>query len=123
MRYLLLEKDLEERDALDLITKSSIYSFLKSQFAENVVKEIWRSSYASSDQIMAASTNFFLLFDFYHCEKDEEFNNRLFKGKSVKKIENNSMQFTVWRYSAKSRIIIETINTLIIAACVHYYLR
>ena len=30
MRYLLLEKDMEERDSLDLITKYSIYSFLKS---------------------------------------------------------------------------------------------
>jgi hypothetical protein len=51
MRYLLLEKDLEERDALDLITKYSIYVFLESQFAENIVKEIWRSSYATRDSI------------------------------------------------------------------------
>jgi hypothetical protein len=33
------------------------------------------------------------------------------------------MQFTVWRYSAKSRAIIETINTIIIAAIAHYFLR
>jgi len=30
MRYLLLEKDIEGRDALDLITKFSIYRFLQS---------------------------------------------------------------------------------------------
>jgi len=51
MRYLLLEKDIEERDALDLITNYSIFAFLQSQYAENVVKEIWRSPYAMNDTI------------------------------------------------------------------------
>jgi hypothetical protein len=68
IRYLLLEKDLEERDSLDLITKWSILRFLQSSFAENVVKEIWRSPYATSDQIQNASTNFYLLFKYYNCE-------------------------------------------------------
>ena len=72
MRYLLLEKDMEDRDALELITKLEIYTFLQSQFAENVVKEIWRSAYATSDSIWAASTNFFLLFNYFHCEQDLE---------------------------------------------------
>ena len=40
MKYLLLEKDFEHRDALDLITQYQIVEFLESQFAENVVKEI-----------------------------------------------------------------------------------
>ena len=47
MKYLLLEKDFEHRDALDLITQYQIVEFLESHFAENVVKEIWRSSYAT----------------------------------------------------------------------------
>jgi len=72
MRYLLLEKDIEDRDALDLITKYEIVTFLKTQFAENVVKEIWRSPYATNDMIFEASTNFFLLFKYYHCEQDVE---------------------------------------------------
>lgn len=37
MRYLLLEKDIENRDSLDLINKFQIWEFLESQFAENVV--------------------------------------------------------------------------------------
>jgi hypothetical protein len=51
MRYLLLEKDVENRDALELITNFHIYTFLKSQYSENVVKEIWRSPYATNDMI------------------------------------------------------------------------
>ena len=87
----MLDKDIMNRDALQLITKYSIVKFLDSQFAENVVKEIWRSPYATCDHIMSASTNFYLLFEYYHCIVDEEYNNRLYKGKSVKNIQNHSM--------------------------------
>jgi hypothetical protein len=91
MRYLLLEKDFEDRDALDLITRFHIYDFLRSPYAENVVKEIWRSPYATSDSIFSASTNFFLLFQYYDCIQDEEINQRMGRGKDIKTIQNHSM--------------------------------
>jgi hypothetical protein len=37
-----------------------------------VVKEIWRSPYAAGDSLFNASTNFFMLFKYYHCTMDEE---------------------------------------------------
>ena len=123
MRYLLLEKDFEDRDALDLITAFHIFDFLRSPYAENVVKEIWRSPYATSDSIFSASTNFFLLFEYYDCIQDEEINQRLGRGKDVSSIQNHSMQFTVWRYSGKSRMIVEFLTTVLIATLVHVYLR
>lgn len=46
MKYLLLDKDFEHRDALDLITQFKIEAFLESQFAYHIVNEIWRSKYA-----------------------------------------------------------------------------
>ena len=49
MRFLLLEKDMENRDALDIITRYRITAFLESKFADNVVKEIWRSPYSTND--------------------------------------------------------------------------
>lgn len=72
MRYLLLEKDFEHRDALDLINKFQISEFLESKFAENVVQEIWRSSYSTNDSVFSASTNHNLTFNFNHCIRDEE---------------------------------------------------
>ena len=72
MKYLLLEKDFENRDALDLITTYAIEEFLESQFAENVVQEMWRSSYATYDSILAASTNHMLTFHFWDCVRDLE---------------------------------------------------
>jgi hypothetical protein len=49
MRFLLLEKDMENRDSLDLITRFNVVAFLESKFADNVVKEIWRSPYSTND--------------------------------------------------------------------------
>ena len=123
MRFLLLEKDVEERDSLDLITHYQIFSFLESQFAENVVKEIWRSPYATNDSIFTASTNYYFLFQYYNCIEDNEIKRRLWKGKDIKHIENHPMQFTVWRFSGKSRVIIEFFTTLLITGVIHYYLR
>lgn len=45
------------------------------------------------------------------------------KGKDVRKIHNHSMQFTVWRYSGKSRMITEFLTTMLITTLVHNYLR
>jgi len=72
MKFLLLEKDFEHRDSLDLITEHYIEEFLFSQHAENVVREIWRSSYATQDSIFTASTNHMLTFHYWHCIRDEE---------------------------------------------------
>ena len=72
MRYLLLEKDFENRDSLDMISRYQIEEFLESKYAENVVKEIWRSPYATNNQIFSASTNHNLTFNFNHCVRDEE---------------------------------------------------
>ena len=67
MRYLLLEKDFEHRDALDLITTHKIFPLLESKFADNVVKEIWRSPYSTNNQLFSASTNHHLTFEYWNC--------------------------------------------------------
>jgi len=84
MKYLLLDKDFEFRDSLDLITRYQIEEFLESQFAENVVKEIWRSAYATNDSIVSASTNHMLTFEWWHCVTDVEKEQPFLRLKDVK---------------------------------------
>lgn len=86
MRYLLLEKDFENRDSLDLITTYEISEFLESQFADNVVKEIWRSPYATNNSIFSASTNHQLTLNYWHCVKDEEIDRRFYHTKDIKEV-------------------------------------
>lgn len=119
MRFLLLEKDLEHRDSLDMITEFNIIAFLESKFADNVVKEIWRSPYSTNDSIFSASTNHFLTFGYWNCVQDEELHHRFYHDKDIKTFEAHPMQFTVWRYSGKSRIIVEFVATIILSIIVH----
>lgn len=119
MKYLLLEKDFEHRDALDLISRHRIGEYLESQFAENVVQEIWRSSYATQDSILSASTNHMLVWHYWHTIRDLEADQPFMKLKDVNKIEAHPMQFTVWRNSPKARVMIEFLVTVAFATAVH----
>ena len=121
MKFLLLEKDFEFRDALDLIPRFSIVELLESRFAENVVKEIWHSSYATHDSIVSASTNHMLVFEWWDCVRDVEQDQPFFRIKDVSSIEAHLMQFTVWRFSPKARTIIEFLVTVMFATLVHIY--
>ena len=81
MRYLLLEKDFENRDSLDLISKYTITELLESPLAENVVKSIWRSAYAANSDIFSASTNHKNTFYFLNFIRDEEDDKKWLDGK------------------------------------------
>jgi hypothetical protein len=119
MKYLLLEKDFEYRDSLDLITRYQVVEFLESQFAENVVKEIWRSLYATQDSIFSASTNHMLTWKYWNFIRDIEADQPFLQVKDVNKIEPHPMQFFVWRNSPKARVLIEFIVTVAFATAVH----
>lgn len=87
MRYLLLEKDFENRDSLELITRYNITPLLESQFADNVVREIWRSPYATNNSLFSASTNHKLTFYYWNCIKDDELTSRFYQPKDLKSFE------------------------------------
>ena len=40
----------------------------------------------------------------------------------MKSIEAHPLQFTVWRYSGKSRMIIEFASTVVMAIVMHYFI-
>ena len=119
MRYLLLEKDFEYRDALDLITIHKIYPMLESKFADNVVKEIWRSPYSTNNSLFSASTNHHLTFGYWNFVSDEEQSNRFYHDKDIKSFEAHPLQFTVWRFSGKSRVIVEFVSTILLSIAIH----
>lgn len=84
MKYLLLEKDFEHRDPLDLITKLQLVEFLESPVAENVVRDIWRSQYATQDSIFSASTNHQLTWHWWNFVRDIEADQEFLKLKDVR---------------------------------------
>ncbi len=64
-----------------------------------------------------------MTFNFNHCVRDEEIDKRFYKEKKdLKTIEAHPLQFTVWRYSGKSRMIIEFVSTVVMAIVMHYFI-
>ena len=72
MRFLLLEKDLDNRDSLNLIYDNNLIELLMNPFAQNIVLEIWSSPYNNSHSFASVSSNHTLLANFNHCRYDLE---------------------------------------------------
>jgi hypothetical protein len=83
MRFLLLEKDLDARDALNMIYDNELVELLKSPFAQNIVLQIWASPYNNTSSIASVSTNHNLLFNYNHCRYDWEAQLRFYKKKDL----------------------------------------
>ena len=72
MEYLLLEKDIDQRDSLNLIYDHDIAELLENPYAQKIVMNIWESSYNVSSSLFAVSTVHNLLFNYQHCRYDME---------------------------------------------------
>lgn len=103
MRFLLLEKDLDSRDALNMIYDNNLIELLINPFAQNIVTQIWGSPYNNSHSFASVSSNHNLLFNFNHCRYDWEQQLRFYQRKDLDKIGCHNYQFQVWRYSGHTR--------------------
>ena len=93
MRFLLLEKDLDSRDALNMIYDNRLIQLLQNPFAQNIVQQIWTSPYNNSDSLAAVSSNHNLLFNYNHCRYDWEQQLRFYRRKDMDKIGCHNYQF------------------------------
>ena len=103
MRFLLLEKDLDNRDALNMIYDNNLIELLLNPFAQNIVTQIWGSPFNNSDSLAAVSSNHNLLFNYNHCRYDWETQLRFYHKKDLDKMGCHNYQFQVWRYSGQTR--------------------
>jgi hypothetical protein len=70
MRFLLLDRDLDNRDALNIIYEYGLVELLQNPYAHNVVMQIWTSPYNNSSPLTAVSTVHRLLWNYNHCSFD-----------------------------------------------------
>jgi len=83
MQYLLLEKDIDYRDSLDIIYDYEVAELLENPYAQKIVTNIWESRYNVSSSVFAASTVHNLLFNYNHCRYDMEKKLRFTKKKDL----------------------------------------
>ena len=119
MRFLLLETDLDNRDALSIIQEQNLTELLHNPFAHNIVLQIWSSSYNNSHSIASVSSVHSLLFNYNHCNYDKELDLRFYRTKDLNDIGCHGFQFQVWRFAAQSRYLVEAICVWAFVVLVH----
>ena len=119
MRFLLLEKDLDNKDALNMIYDNDLVELLGNPFAQNIVLQIWASPYNNTSSIAAVSTNHNLLFNYNHCRYDWEYQLRFHQKKDLNTIGCHGYQFQVWRFAGQSRYFVSALFTWAFVLIVH----
>ena len=119
MRFYLLEKDLDERDALNVIYDYQVIELLQNPFTQNIVQQIWTSQYNNSHSLFAVSSLNHLLVEYNHCRFDEEEHYRFYQRRDLSKVGCHPFQFQVWRYSGESRHIVGMVTTLGFCVLMH----
>ena len=122
MSYLLLEKDIDYRDSLNMIYDNEIVELLETAHAQKVVTHIWESKYNVSASIFAASSIHNLLFNFNHCRYDLERDLRFNAKKDLAHFATHGFQFETWRASAKSRYFTFALGFFLNGAIMHWIL-
>jgi REP element-mobilizing transposase RayT len=100
MRFLLLEKDLDNRDALNMIYDNNLVELIKHPFAQNIVHQIWTSPYNNSQSMFSASSVHTLLWNYNHCRFDMEAALRFYRKRNLQTVGCHGFQFQVWRFAA-----------------------
>lgn len=72
MKFLLLQKDLDQRDALQNISDYDIIELLDVPYSAAVASEIWKSPFSIRGSIFITSSVHNLLFNYNHVRHDEE---------------------------------------------------
>lgn len=122
MQYLLLERDYDNRDSLNIIYDVEITELLENPYAQKIVNNIWESKFNVSCSIFSTSTVHNLLFNYNHCRLDMEKKLRFNQRKDIEQFGTHGFQFQVWRYSAKSRYITFAVSFVLNAVLMHWIL-
>ena len=93
MQYLLLEKDIDYRDSLNIIYDYEVVELLENPYAQKIVMNIWESKYNVSSSLFSCSSVHNLLFNYNHCRYDMEKKLRWNKLRDIDQFGTHSFQF------------------------------
>mmetsp|Transcript_23249 Transcript_23249/g.17669 ORF Transcript_23249/g.17669 Transcript_23249/m.17669 type:complete len:180 (+) Transcript_23249:337-876(+) len=141
---LVQEKDLRNRDALELLHNLELYEIMQMPKMEAVILRIYRSDYDSSGGFWELSTMWMILKS--SDVKDEELKvtnyekmyqnqatesrmkidceqeNRFYKGRNLSELPQNNLQYQIYKNSFLSRLRYSSIIfTIYVVICIMYY--
>ena len=125
LRLMIFEKDFENRDSIDLISKFLIFPIMELDAIETITQELWVSLYDIKSDILETSSAYTILKSGTVHNARDYIADYLFtnwKYRTLDNFKHNMIQFKVWSKSMKSRFVQEALFIIIIALTFQYFL-
>jgi hypothetical protein len=125
LRALIFEKDYDNRDSLDLISKYNINEIMDNKNMEKIALELWTSQYDVKGNLMTTSSILkIILYDSFNKPRDiiSDYSFFNWKYRSTDNFDHHLYQFSVWKRSMKAKFIVEGIFLLILTMVFQYYI-
>lgn len=125
IRALVFEKDYENRDSLDLLSKYNIVQIMNNKNMEKIALELWTSQYDVKGTILSTSSIMKIIeYDSFNKPRDilSDFIFFNWKFRKTDNFDHHLYQFQVWKTSMKAKFITEGLFLLILTVIFQYYL-
>lgn len=125
LRAMVFEKDLENRDSLELMSKYNIIDIMNNKNMEKIALELWTSDYDVKGTFLTTSSALKIIaYDSFNKPRDvlTDYFFLNWKNRTMDNFEHHMYQFEVWKKSMKSKFIIEGLFLTILTIVFQYYL-
>ncbi len=118
MKFILFDKDLDDRDVIGLILQYHLVDFLSNTMIEKIANEVWNGPYdLSHNPLAATSVVWKLVTSHTHSEVDYEYNIRhKALTRNVAAMRNNQYEFAVWKNAAGLKVYFIALEYVMLTA-------
>lgn len=110
LRSVVFEKDLENRDVLDLVSLNNIIEIMDNKNMEKIALELWTSQYDVKGHIMTTSSILkIIMYDSFNKARDimSDYFFLNWKFRKISNYDHHLYQFKVWKKSMLSKFLVE----------------
>jgi len=108
MKFILYDKDIENRDTLEIILENQIIDFLDNSIVEKIANEVWSGPFDFAKNPLPSMSGLYKLITHHKLCGDKDvvagLRNKLFD-RDVENMQTHKVEFEVWRLSAGLRIL------------------
>ena len=125
LRELVFEKDYENRDSLDLLSKYNIVDIMNNRNMEKIALELWTSQYDVKGSLFTTSSALqIVVYDSFNKPRDilSDFFCLNWKYRRMENFDHHLYQFQVWKTSMKAKFLTEGFFLAILTVIFQYYL-
>jgi len=125
LRELVFEKDYENRDSLDLLSKHNIVDIMNNKNMEKIALELWTSQYDVKGSLFTTSSALKIVaYDSFNKPRDilKDFFCFNWEYRTMDNFDHHLYQFEVWKTSMMAKFITEGLFLAILTIIFQYYL-